>query len=123
MLSKLVAWAPTRDQAIARLLRALDEYTVHGITTNLAYLAAVLRHPAFRAGEYDTTFCARHAAALLRPPDPALEEVGLIAAALSAYKRDEEEAEAFAARAGATAAGGSPWLRQGRARALRGVVR
>jgi acetyl-CoA carboxylase biotin carboxylase subunit len=121
MLSKLIAWAPTRDQAIARLLRALDEYTVHGITTNLAYLSAVLRHPAFRAGEYDTTFCTRHAADLLRPPDPALEDVGLIAAALSEYKRDEEEAEAFAARAGAAAAGGSPWQRQGRARVLQGA--
>src|SRR5512142_2979332 len=123
MLSKLVAWAPTRDQAIARLLRALEEYTVHGITPNLAYLSAVARHPAFRSGEYDTGFCGRHAAELLRPPDPALEDVGLIAAALSAFKRDEEEAEQFAARAGATAAGGSPWLRQGRAKALRGMVR
>ncbi|HYD42005.1 MAG TPA: acetyl-CoA carboxylase biotin carboxylase subunit [Anaeromyxobacter sp.] len=123
MLSKLVAWAPTRDQAIARLLRALDEYTVHGITTNLPYLAAVLRHPAFRSGEYDTTFCARHAAELVRAPDPALEDVGLIAAAISAHRRDAEQAEAFAARAGAAGAGASRWLRQGRARVLRGGPR
>ena len=54
LISKLVAWAPTRDQAIERLIRALGEYTVHGITTNVAYLAAVLDHPAFRSGEYDT---------------------------------------------------------------------
>ena len=45
LISKLVAWAPTRDQAIERLIRALGEYTVHGITTNVAYLAAVLDHP------------------------------------------------------------------------------
>jgi acetyl-CoA carboxylase biotin carboxylase subunit len=120
LLSKLVAWAPTRDQAIARLLRALGEYTVHGITTNLEFLAAVLRHPAFRSGEYDTGFCARYAADLLARPDPALEGVALIAAALAAHKRDTEEAEAFAARAGEAAAARSRWLRLGRARALRG---
>jgi acetyl-CoA carboxylase biotin carboxylase subunit len=123
LLSKLVSWAPTRDQAIARSLRALDEYTVHGITTNLSYLAAVLRHPAFHSGEYDTGFCARYAEELLAHPDPALEEVALIAASLSAFKRDTEEAEAFAARAGETAAGRSHWARLGRAKALRGGIR
>ena len=66
LLSKLVAWAPTREQAIERLIRALGEYTVHGITTNVAYLAAVLDHPAFRSGEYDTGFCARYERDLLR---------------------------------------------------------
>jgi acetyl-CoA carboxylase biotin carboxylase subunit len=123
LLSKLVAWAPTRDQAIARLLRALGEYTVHGITTNLEFLAAVVRHPAFRSGEYDTGFCTRYAAELLPRPDAALEGVALIAAALAAHKRDTEEAEAFAARAGEAAAARSRWLRLGRARALRGGVR
>jgi acetyl-CoA carboxylase, biotin carboxylase subunit len=123
LLSKLLAWAPTRDQAIARMLRALDEYTVHGITTNLPYLAAVLRHPAFRSGDYDTGFCGRYAEELLARPDPAMEGVALIAAALSAFKRDTEEAEAFAARAGENAAGRSHWARLGRARALRGGVR
>ncbi len=120
MISKLGAWAPTRDQAIDRLLRALGEYTVHGITTNLEYLSAVIRHPAFRSGEYDTGFCALHAAELLPRPDGALEDVALVAAALAAHKRDTEEAEAFAARAGEAAAGRSRWLRLARARALRG---
>jgi acetyl-CoA carboxylase biotin carboxylase subunit len=120
LLSKLLAWAPTRDEALARLARALDEYTVHGITTNLAWLGAAVRHPAFRSGEYDTGFCARYQDELSARPDPALEEVALVAAALSAYKRDTEEAEAFAARAGQAAAGRSRWLRLGRARALRG---
>ncbi|WP_242344733.1 acetyl-CoA carboxylase biotin carboxylase subunit [Anaeromyxobacter terrae] len=120
LLSKLVAWAPTRDQAIERLIRALGEYTIHGITTNVAYLAAVLDHPAFRAGAYDTGFCARYEADLVRPPDPAFEDVALIAAAVEAYKRDRDAAEASAARAGAVAASRSNWARLGRARALRG---
>jgi len=54
MLSKLLAWAPTRDEAIARLVRALEEYVITGITANVGYLARVLEHPAFRSGDYDT---------------------------------------------------------------------
>jgi acetyl-CoA carboxylase biotin carboxylase subunit len=120
MLSKLVAWAPSRPQAVERLLRALDEYTVHGITTNLAYLSACLRHPAFRSGEYDTGFCSRYAAELLQPPDPALEEPALIAAAIAAHKRDAEAAESFATRAGQATSRPSNWTRLSRTRALRG---
>ncbi|HEY6004789.1 MAG TPA: ATP-grasp domain-containing protein, partial [Anaeromyxobacter sp.] len=119
MISKLVAWAPTRDEAIERLVRALGDYTVHGITVNVAYLSAALRHPAFRSGDYDTGFCERYAQDLLRPPDRSFEEVALIAAAVSAFQRDHDEAAAFAARAG-NGATRSEWARLGLARSLRG---
>jgi acetyl-CoA carboxylase biotin carboxylase subunit len=119
LISKLVAWAPTRDQAIERLIRALGDYTVHGITANVAWLSAVLGHPAFRSGDYDTGFCERYAKDLVQPPDRAYERVALIAAAVSAFQRDHDEAEAFAARAGQGAARSS-WAQLGRARALRG---
>ncbi len=118
MLSKLVAWAPTRPQAIARLIGALGDYVVHGITTNVSWLVAALDHPAFRSGEYDTSFCVRHAKELLPAPGPALEEVALIAAAVSAHRREREQAEVFAARAAASP--GSAWARLGRGWALRG---
>jgi acetyl-CoA carboxylase biotin carboxylase subunit len=121
LVSKLVAWAPARNLAIDRLVRALGEYTVHGITTNVAWLVAALEHPAFRSGQYDTGFCAEHAKALLRPPDRAWEEVALIAAAVSAFQRDHDEADASAARA--SAAGGAAWSRFARARGLRGGPR
>jgi acetyl-CoA carboxylase biotin carboxylase subunit len=120
LISKLCAWAPTREEAIARLDRALGEYTVHGITVNLRWLRAVLAHPAFRAGDYDTNFCAEHAKELVVRPDPRWEEVAIVAAAVAAYKRDHDEAEASAARAGQARAGGSGWQRLARARALRG---
>jgi acetyl-CoA carboxylase biotin carboxylase subunit len=123
MISKLLAWAPTRDQAIARLIRALAEYTVHGITANVAYLTAVLDHPAFRSGDYDTGFCQKYAKELAVPPDEASEEVALVAAVVAAYKRDHDEAAAFPARAGTAAADRSRWARMGRARALRGSGR
>ncbi|HET7825911.1 MAG TPA: acetyl-CoA carboxylase biotin carboxylase subunit [Anaeromyxobacter sp.] len=117
MISKLVAWAPTRAQAIEKLIRALGDYTVHGITVNVAYLSAALAHPAFRSGDYDTGFCERYAADLLRPPDRGYEDVALIAAAVAAFQRDHDEAEAFATRAG-NGAVRSEWARLGRARAL-----
>jgi acetyl-CoA carboxylase biotin carboxylase subunit len=120
LISKLLAWAPTREQAIERLRRALAEYTVHGITVNLHYLEKVLDHPAFRSGRYDTGFCAEHARDLAARPDPQYERVALVAAAVAAFKRDREEAERFAARAGQAQAAGSNWLRLGRARGLRG---
>jgi acetyl-CoA carboxylase biotin carboxylase subunit len=118
LLSKLVAWAPTRDQAIARLIRALGDSQVHGITTNVAWLAAALDHPAFRAGDYDTGFCARHQKALLPPPAPGLEQVALIAAAIEAHRREREQAGALALGAGPAA--GAAWARLGRGWALRG---
>jgi acetyl-CoA carboxylase, biotin carboxylase subunit len=122
MISKLVAWAPTRDEAIERLRRALGEYTVHGITVNVQFLRQVLDHPAFRSGDYDTEFCAAYAKDLAPRVDPRYEEVALIAAAVAAYQRDHDEAAAFA-RAGAAQASRSHWQRIGRARALGRSVR
>jgi acetyl-CoA carboxylase biotin carboxylase subunit len=118
MIAKLIAWAPTREQAIEKLKRALTAYVVHGITTNTAYLAGVLDHPAFRSGVYDTGFCARYAEDLKLAPDPRYETVALIAAAVAAYQREHDEAEADAIRA-SRAQGQSNWARVGRVRALR----
>ncbi|GEJ59543.1 acetyl-CoA carboxylase biotin carboxylase subunit [Anaeromyxobacter diazotrophicus] len=122
MISKLLAWAPTREQALARLARALDEYTVHGITVNLRYLRAVLEHPAFRAGDYDTGFCQTYAKELLVRPDPRYETVALLAAAVAAHRRDHDARAAFGERSGGDPAR-SNWLRLGRLRALRGAAR
>jgi acetyl/propionyl-CoA carboxylase alpha subunit len=60
ILSKLVAWGSTRDEAIGRMLRALREYVIVGPTANVAFHRWALAHPAFRAGEIDTGFIARH---------------------------------------------------------------
>src|SRR4029077_6165924 len=60
ILSKLVAWGGSRDEAIGRMLRALGEYVIVGPTANVAFHRWALRHPPFRAGEIDTGFIARH---------------------------------------------------------------
>jgi geranyl-CoA carboxylase alpha subunit len=60
MLAKLIAHAPTREAARQQLAYALDRTVALGVTTNRALLAAVLRHPAFAAGEVATDFLERH---------------------------------------------------------------
>jgi acetyl/propionyl-CoA carboxylase alpha subunit len=62
MLAKLVAHGPDRKTAVRRLIRALENTTVLGLTTNLPFLADVLRHPAFMGKELNTHFIADHLA-------------------------------------------------------------
>jgi acetyl-CoA carboxylase biotin carboxylase subunit len=59
LISKLVAWAPTRGEAIDRMQRALREYRVEGIHTNLQFFREVLNDPDFRNGQLDTGFIDR----------------------------------------------------------------
>ena len=54
MIAKLVVWAPNRMQAIARLRRAIDEYTIDGVPTTLPLLRALCDHPAVIDGSYGT---------------------------------------------------------------------
>ncbi|MCW8306838.1 pyruvate carboxylase [Acidiphilium sp. PA] len=56
LLEKVTAWAPSPGEATARMLRALREYRIRGVTTNLPFLEALLTHPAFQAGDYTTRF-------------------------------------------------------------------
>jgi acetyl-CoA carboxylase biotin carboxylase subunit len=54
MVAKLICWADKREVAIERMKRALDEYVIEGINTNIPFLKRVLVHPGFVAGKYDT---------------------------------------------------------------------
>ncbi len=111
MISKLIAWAPTRPQAIERLQRALSEYALHGITVNRGFLKAVLAHPAFRSGDYDTGFCALYAKELVTAPDPRLEPIAIAAAAVAACAPDGPQATTTAqpsAQPDAAAAASAP---------------
>jgi acetyl-CoA carboxylase, biotin carboxylase subunit len=87
LLSKLCVWAETRELALSRLRRALGEYTVLGVETNLAFLERLLGHPRVAAGDYDTTFVESHAEEL-RAPVESLEQQersALLLAALAAH--------------------------------------
>jgi 3-methylcrotonyl-CoA carboxylase alpha subunit len=103
MLAKVIAWAPTRDAAIARLNRGLEDTDIRGIVTNIPFLSALVTHPAVRANTIDTGFIERELKNLTpAPPAPHDLELG---AAVAAILGDE----AKAARAEAH----SPWRTSG----------
>jgi pyruvate carboxylase len=56
LLEKVTAWAPTRGDAIARMDRALREFRIRGVTTNLLFLEQIINHPDFPTGDYTTRF-------------------------------------------------------------------
>jgi acetyl-CoA carboxylase, biotin carboxylase subunit len=116
MISKLVVWGEDRKQALSRMRRALDEYTVRGIETNLAFHRRCFRHAAFVAGDYDTGFISRNAAELAPRADDAELDAAIIAAALEAATQTQAQATAKqAAPAAAHATNGteiSGWRRQ-----------
>src|SRR6201995_1094384 len=103
MLAKVIAWAPTRDGAIERLNRGLEDTDVRGIVTNIPFLSALVTHPKVRANRIDTGFIERELKALTpaaaAPGD--LELAGAVAAILGE--------EANAARRDAQ----SPWRTSG----------
>lgn len=85
MLSKLIVHAPDRASAVARMRRALDEYFVGGIKTNLPLFRRILEHPDFLAGRIDTGFLDRLLA--VKPASTAangLSEIAAVSAALFA---------------------------------------
>ena len=121
MIGKLSVWAPSREQAIARLERALSETVVKGITTNTRYLKAILDLEEFRRGQYDTGILARAADRLLPRKTGGKQltpeqEIALAAAALWQLEQDERAAIAPAAQPSAR---DSAWARDGRLAALR----
>lgn len=56
MISKLITWGKDRNEAIAILDRAFDEYSIHGVTHNIGFGKSILANPKFLEGEYSTAF-------------------------------------------------------------------
>ncbi|NND48911.1 MAG: pyruvate carboxylase [Rhizobiales bacterium] len=60
LLEKVTAWAPTVEESIARMDRALREFRIRGVATNLVFLENLIAHPNFRAADYTTRFIDEH---------------------------------------------------------------
>lgn len=83
MIAKLIVHAETREQAINRLCRAVDEYVIQGIKTTLQFGKWAVQQPAFRAGKYDTGFIGKYyKPELLQPSDADEEETLALFSAL-----------------------------------------
>jgi len=116
MVAKLVVWGVDREEAIRRTRRALIEYRIRGIATNVAFFRDLLGDPDFVSGEYNTGFLTAERiagwrddsegvlGALAADADRAtVKEVAAIAAAIAAFERDT------AVKRPASATGSDPW--------------
>ena len=90
LLSKLIVWGQDRPEALARMRRALDEYRVFGIQTNIPFFRRVLDHPGFVAGKVDTGFIDRVLAGGLLAAEeasPEAERLAMLAVAIRASRQ------------------------------------
>lgn len=60
MIAKLISYGNTREEAIARMIRAIEEYEITGIKTTLPFGKFVMEHEAFRSGKFDTHFVSKY---------------------------------------------------------------
>jgi 3-methylcrotonyl-CoA carboxylase alpha subunit len=103
LLAKVIAWAPTRDAAIDRLNRGLEETDVRGVVTNIPFLSALVTHRQVRANAIDTGFIERELKNLT--PDAAAPGDLELCAGVAAILEGEQQA--------ARAEAHSPWRRPG----------
>jgi acetyl-CoA carboxylase biotin carboxylase subunit len=123
MLSKLIAYAPDREMAISRMQRALNEYFIGGIKTNLSLFRQLLQNPDFVAARIDTGFLDR----LLASKKPAstassngLSDIAAVSAALfAATATPPQNGQNGNGKASEKKQASSNWRRTARAEALR----
>jgi acetyl/propionyl-CoA carboxylase alpha subunit len=129
LLAKLITWGEDRAEAIARLRRALDEYTIAGVSTTIPFHQFAIQHPRFVAGDLSTGWVAEtwgesgeKAAPDGPAADGALSQEAVAALAAALVERDAGAAARRRIHAGGAADGSerSPWREAGRRAALRG---
>ncbi|MBK3516414.1 acetyl-CoA carboxylase biotin carboxylase subunit [Carboxylicivirga marina] len=95
MISKLISWAPTREEAIERMKRALFEYKITGIKTSIPFVARIMEADDFVDGNYDTHFIEKNMDFLMTSEDDCTdfcEDVALFVAFLDYTQKLEEAA-------------------------------
>ncbi len=114
ILSKLIVWGRDRNEAIARMTRALEEYHLYGIQSTIPFGLAVMRNKTFEAGDFDTSFVEKEFQGNHMPRGN-LEKVAAVAAVL--VDRQRKAASLKTPRADAPCE--SPWKITGRLQNLR----
>jgi propionyl-CoA carboxylase alpha chain len=96
MIAKLIVHGLTRDDAIARMRDALNGFVIRGVSSNIPFQAALLAHPKFVAGDFNTGFIAEHWPKGFRAEDVPHEDPDfLVAMAAGAYRRYLDRAAAI----------------------------
>ncbi|HTB17601.1 MAG TPA: acetyl-CoA carboxylase biotin carboxylase subunit [Bryobacteraceae bacterium] len=114
LLAKLVAWGAERNTAVQRLQRALSEYVISGIQTNIAFFREILDDPEFLAGSLSTEFVPDFLARRKPLAEPAPQLDTAVAMAALAHFQNARERAASAGKADA-----GRWLTEGRGQLLR----
>jgi acetyl-CoA carboxylase biotin carboxylase subunit len=83
MLAKLICWGNSREEAIERMIQAIDNYKIEGVQNTLKFGKFVLQHPEFRNGNFDTHFVKKFFRPELLEDQLSLEEAKVLALALS----------------------------------------
>jgi acetyl-CoA carboxylase biotin carboxylase subunit len=100
MISKLIAWGNTRDEAIGRMRRALYEYKITGVKTSIQFLERIMNNRNFINGKYDTNFIENNLHQLIkRVPEENIDDMIIIAAYinyLDKISRVQENRKEFA---------------------------
>ena len=97
MIAKLIVWDQTREQALNRMLQALAEYRVVGVSNNISFLSRLTACPAFAGADLDTGLIEREKAYLFPEPKPTPVEVWQVAA-LAELLRETQRGAARARR-------------------------
>ncbi|MDW8291462.1 MAG: acetyl-CoA carboxylase biotin carboxylase subunit, partial [Armatimonadota bacterium] len=118
LLAKVIAHAPTRAEAIARLDAALARYIWLGVTTNVEFLRAALAHPEFVSGSMTTRFIEQHFATW-RPGSETPPHMALVAVALADFLNASASPARHVTPERADAGPGRAWMAFGSAGSLR----
>ncbi|MBI2088332.1 MAG: acetyl-CoA carboxylase biotin carboxylase subunit [Deltaproteobacteria bacterium] len=92
MIAKLIIWGENRIEAIMRMRRALREYQVRGIKTNIPFHQWILRHPRFMAGDFNTGFIDDEYRSAQKEELYPHKDIALASAAIAALHREQERA-------------------------------
>ncbi len=104
MIAKLITYGATREEAINRMERAIDDYAISGVETTLTFCRFTMGHPSFRSGKYDTHFVRDHfTPEMLDGTDPSERMAAALVAAQLQLDRIPARAVSASAEAGPSA--------------------
>jgi acetyl-CoA carboxylase biotin carboxylase subunit len=121
MLAKLIVHAPTRDQAVARMHRALLELTIDGVDTSRDFHLRMMENDDFRRGDFDIQWLEQHLDEVLgrRPASDGIQRAAIAAALMADRDRSSRRSSAAVGGEIAPPELKSTWLRVAREEALR----
>ncbi|QIP13151.1 acetyl-CoA carboxylase biotin carboxylase subunit [Spirosoma aureum] len=104
MIAKLITYGDSRDEAIQKMIRAIDEYQISGVQTTLPFGRFVMEHEAFRSGQFDTGFVSKYFTPE-KLASPANSTESTLAAVLAAYLLENTKPKATLSMPNGTATG------------------